>query len=130
MAKLTLEELRKLREVKSLEIRRRESKGKEIQVLVGMGTCGIAAGAKETLEAFLEALDENNLIETVLVRQIGCMGFCKSEPSVEVAVPGMAPVIYGNVNTGMAKEIIASHVMKKQYLDKYIIDRPSVGKGV
>ena len=126
MAKLTLEALRKLRDVKRREIVGREVKGKDIQVIVGMGTCGIAAGAKTTIEAFLGALDENNLVETVLVRQIGCMGFCKSEPTVEVAVPGMPVVIYGNVNEAVAKEIITGHIVGKKPLDKYIIDRPSV----
>ena len=126
MAKMTLEELRKLRDTTKTEIIRREAEGKEIQVIVGMGTCGIAAGAKATLDVFLRSLDEHKLVETVMVRQTGCMGLCHSEPTVEVAVPGMPPIIYGNVNGEVAKELIEKHIIGRQLLDKYILDRPAV----
>ena len=126
MAKMTLEELRKLRSNTQTDIKRREVEGKEIQVIVGMGTCGIAAGAKATLDAFLRALDENKLVETVMVRQTGCMGLCHSEPTVEVAVPGMPPIIYGNVDAEIAKEILKQHIIGRQLLEKCILDRPAV----
>ena len=125
MAKMTLEELRKLRDTTKTDLRRREAEGKEIQVIVGMGTCGIAAGAKTTLDTFLKALDENKLVETVLVRQTGCMGMCYSEPSVEVIVPGMPAVIYGSVDTTVAKEIVSKHIIGRQLLDNQILDRPA-----
>jgi len=126
MAKLTLDELRKLRDTTKMDIVRREAEGKEIQIIVAMGTCGIAAGAKETLDTFLRSLDENNLVETVMVRQTGCLGLCHSEPTVEIAVPGMPPVIYGNVNSALAKEILATHVVGKKVLEKYVLEKPSV----
>ena len=59
MAKMTLEELRKLRDNTKTDLHRRDIEGKTIQVIVGMGTCGIAAGAKGTLDAFLRALEES-----------------------------------------------------------------------
>ena len=126
MAKMTLEELRKLRDSTKTDIKRREAEGKEIQVIIGMGTCGIAAGAKATMDAFLSALEDNKLLESVLVRQTGCMGLCHSEPTVEVAVPGMPPVIYGNVDEGVAKEIISKHIIGRQLLNKCILDKPAV----
>ena len=126
MAKMTLDELRKLRESTRMDVVRREAEGKETQVIVGMGTCGIAAGAKATLDVFINALDENKLVETVMVRQTGCMGYCHSEPTVEVAAPGMPPVIYGNVDSAMAKEIIAKHIIGRELLDNHILHRPSV----
>ncbi|MCL2374233.1 MAG: (2Fe-2S) ferredoxin domain-containing protein [Treponema sp.] len=126
MAKLTLDELRKLRDSTKMGIVRREAEGKEIQVIVAMGTCGIAAGAKETLDTFLRSLDENNLVETVMVRQTGCLGLCHSEPTVEVAVPGMPPVIYGNVDSVLAKEILSAHIVGKKLLEEHILERPSV----
>ena len=132
MPRLTLEELRKLRESARMDIVRREVEGKEIQVIVAMGTCGIAAGAKEILDTFLGSLDnypENRLVETVMIRQTGCMGFCNAEPSVEVAVPGMPPVIYGKVNSALAKEIIEKHIIGKQLLENHILERPSVDNG-
>ena len=122
---MTLEELRKLRESKKTDIQRRESEGKEIQVIVGMGTCGIAAGAKATLEAFLKALDDNKLVESVLVRQTGCMGLCHSEPTVEVIVPGMPAVIYGTVDGQVAKKIVSQHIIGRKLLDNQILDRPA-----
>ena len=126
MAKMTLEDLRKLRDSTRLDVIRREAEGKEVQVIVGMGTCGIAIGAKATLDAFLKALEENKLVETVMVRQTGCMGLCHSEPTVEVAVPGMPPVIYGKVNAEVAKEIVQKHIIGRELLNNQIIDRPSV----
>jgi len=125
MAKMTLDELRKLRDTTQTDLKRRESEGKEIQVIVGMGTCGIAAGAKATLDAFLKALDENKLVESVLVRQTGCMGLCHSEPTVEVIVPEMPAVIYGRVDAKVAREIVSSHLIGRRLLDNQILDRPA-----
>lgn len=125
MAKMTLEDLRKLRDTKKTEMRKRDAEGKSIQVIVGMGTCGLAAGAKMTLDAFLKALDDKKLVDDVLVRQTGCMGLCHSEPTVEVAVPGMPTVIYGKVDATVAKEIVESHLIGRKLLDNHIIDRPA-----
>ncbi|MFA6504978.1 MAG: (2Fe-2S) ferredoxin domain-containing protein [Treponemataceae bacterium] len=125
MAKMTLEELRKLRDSKKTELRKRDSDGKNIQVIVGMGTCGIAAGAKLTLDAFLSSLDEKKLVDDVLVRQTGCMGLCHSEPTVEVVVPGMPTVIYGKVDAKIVKEIVEKHLIGRKLLDNLIIDRPA-----
>ena len=125
MAKMTLDELRKLRDLTKTDLIRREAEGKEIQVIVGMGTCGIAAGAKATLDTFLGSLDENNLVETVMVRQTGCLGMCYAEPTVEVAVPGMPPVIYGHVDSDLARKIIATHLVGRKYLDEHIVARPA-----
>ena len=125
MAKMTLDELRKLRDTTKTDLKRREAEGKEIQVIVGMGTCGIAAGAKVTLDAFLKALDDNKLVESVLVRQTGCMGLCHSEPTVQVIVPGMPAVIYGRVDDETAKEIVSKHIIGRQLLNNCILDRPA-----
>jgi NADP-reducing hydrogenase subunit HndB len=125
MAKMTLEELRKLRDSKKTDLKKRDAEGKEIQVIVGMGTCGIAAGAKHTLDAFLASLDENKLVETVMVRQTGCMGLCHSEPTVEVVVPGMPAVIYGRVDPAVAGEIVTKHIIGRELLDNHILDRPA-----
>ena len=125
MAKMSLEELRSLRDTKKNDLRKREAEGKEIQVIVGMGTCGIAAGAKQTLDAFITGLDENKLVDSVMVRQTGCMGMCHSEPTVEVIAPGMPAVIYGNVDAAVAKEIVQKHIIGKELLDDRILNRPA-----
>jgi NADP-reducing hydrogenase subunit HndB len=126
MAKMSLEDLRKLRDSKKTDLQRREAEGKEIQVIVGMGTCGIAAGAKGTLDAFLRLLDENKLVDSVLVRQTGCMGLCSVEPTVEVVVPGMPAVIYGPVDASGAEKIVQSHIIGRELLDDLIRDKPAV----
>lgn len=125
MARMTLDELRQLRDSKKSELRKREVDGKEIQIIVGMGTCGIAAGAKDTLDAFLRSLDEKNLVDGVLVRQTGCMGLCHSEPTVELVVPGMPTVIYGKVTADKVKEVVEKHIIGRSLLDNLIIDRPA-----
>jgi len=126
MAKMTLEELRKLRDTTKSDLQRRETEGKEIQVIVGMGTCGIASGAKVTLDAFLKALDENKLVESVILRQTGCMGLCYAEPTVEVIVPEMPAVIYGRVDAEVAKKIVYDHIIGWKLLENQILDRPAV----
>lgn len=126
MGKMTLEELRALRGSVKSDLARRDTEGKNVQIIVGMGTCGIAAGAKETLDAFVKELDAKGLGETTIIRQTGCMGLCANEPTVEVIVPGMPSVIYGNVDTNVAKKIVEDHIIGKKLLDKQILDRPSV----
>jgi NADP-reducing hydrogenase subunit HndB len=122
---MTLEDLRKLRDSKKNDLRKRDAEGKEIQVVVGMGTCGIAAGAKATLDAFIKALDDHRLVDSVLVRQTGCMGLCHSEPTVEVIVPGMPAVIYGKVDAAVAEDIVKKHLVGRELLDGHILDRPA-----
>ena len=125
MAKMSLDDLRQLRDSKKNDLRKRESEGKEIQVIVGMGTCGIAAGAKQTLDAFINSLDENKLVDSVVVRQTGCMGLCHSEPTVEVLVPGMPTVIYGRVDAAAVKDIIQKHIIGRELIGDRILDRPA-----
>ena len=125
MAKLTLDDLRRMREEKQKAMDMRDSANKDVQVIVGMGTCGIAAGAKDTFTALIDALNEKGLTN-VLIRQTGCMGLCHSEPTVEVVVPGMPTVIYGNVDATTAKALVEKHIVGHQLIDDKILDRPSI----
>ena len=125
MAKLNLEDLHKLRDSKKAEQKNRESEGKDILVTIGMGTCGIAAGARAALDRFESLLDENKLADTVFLRQTGCMGLCHVEPTVEVTVPGMPTVIYGPVDPAAAEKIIRKHIIGRVLLDDIIRDRPA-----
>ena len=124
MAKMTLDQLRKLREDKKRDLAR-EAEGKEIQVIVGMGTCGIAAGAKQTFDAIVEAVKRRGLGDQVVIRQTGCMGLCYVEPTVEVARPACPTVIYGKMTQEFAKELVAKHLVGKRLLDDHIFDRPA-----
>jgi len=125
MAKMSLEELRKLRESKQKDLQKREVDGKEVQIVVGMGTCGIAAGGKQILDAFLSEVDANGLSGGVVVRQTGCMGMCHSEPTVEIVVPGMPATIYGSLNPELAKDIVRKHVIGKQVAGGQVLEQPS-----
>jgi NADP-reducing hydrogenase subunit HndB len=125
MGKMSLKDLQSLRDNKKNDLQKRGTEGKEVHVIVGMGTCGIAAGAKQTLDAFVTGLDENKLVDSVIVRQTGCMGMCHSEPTVEVIAPNMPTVIYGNVDAAVAKEIIKKHIIGKELLNDRILNRPA-----
>jgi NADP-reducing hydrogenase subunit HndB len=124
MAKMSLEELKKLRDKKRRELDTRDTEGKSIQIIVGMGTSGIAAGAKDTLNAFLDELDHHNLSD-VIVRQTGSMGLDHAEPTVEVRMPDMPTVIYGKVDEKVARQIVRDHIMEKRLLEDHIFDRPA-----
>ena len=124
MAKLTLEDLKKLRDEKRRELNNRTAEGKDVQVIVGMGTCGIAAGAKESLSAFLDEVQKSGLTN-VVVRQTGCMGLCHSEPTVEVIVPGMPAIVYGKVDQEVARRIVRKHIMGKLLINDHIFDKPA-----
>lgn len=125
MAKMTLEELRRLREKKQEALEKRSIEGKDFRIIIGMGTCGIAAGAKETLDSFLKVLDEEK-IKHVAITQTGCMGLCHVEPTVEVILPDMPPVIYGNVNADVARKIVEEHIVGKRLVTDHMYDRPAV----
>jgi NADP-reducing hydrogenase subunit HndB len=121
---MTLEELRKLRDEKKKSFSRRHTEGRDIQIIVGMGTCGIAAGAKEALDAFIQELGEQDL-DKVKVTQTGCMGLCYVEPTVEVIMPGMPDVIYGKVDAEVARKIVRKHIMGKSLVNDHVFDRPA-----
>lgn len=124
MAKMTLEDLRNLRDQKKRDMQRRETTGNDMQILVGMGTCGIAAGAKKTLDAFITELDIQNL-DNVAVTQTGCMGLCFVEPTVEIVVPGMPNTIYGQVDADTARKIVHEHIQRKKMVSDHVYDRPA-----
>lgn len=125
MAKLTLDALRKMRDENKQAMSMRDSSDKDMQIVVGMGTCGIAAGAKETFNTIVDELAAKK-ITNVIIRQTGCMGVCHSEPTVEVIVPNMPAVIYGNVDPETARRIVADHIIGKQLIDEKICDRPAI----
>ncbi|HZJ87725.1 MAG TPA: (2Fe-2S) ferredoxin domain-containing protein [Sphaerochaeta sp.] len=124
MAKMTLEELRKLRQQVQGDLQKRDIEGKDSRIIIGMGTCGIAAGAKETLDTFLAELDANK-ITNISVTQTGCMGLCYVEPTVEVIVPEMPTVIYGKVDKETVKKIVQEHIIGGRLVTDHIYDRPA-----
>ncbi|MFA7566198.1 MAG: (2Fe-2S) ferredoxin domain-containing protein [Alkalispirochaeta sp.] len=124
MAKMTLEDLRKLRETKRQDMDMRSPDNKDVDIIVSMGTSGIAAGAKDTLKAFVEELEKRGLTN-VAVRQVGGMGLDHAEPTVEVRMDDMPQVIYGSVTPEVARTIVRRHIVGKKLVNKHIYDRPS-----
>ncbi len=116
----TLEDLKKLRE-EALEKRRVKSASGEVQVVVGMGTVGIAAGARETLKAILDYIEKNEL-SGVIVRQTGNIGLDSYEPIVQVVVGDNPKVTYGKVTPDAARRIMKEHVVGGQVVKDYAIE--------
>jgi len=115
----SLDELRKIRDEvkKSMEMR---SSGQTRKIIVGMGTCGIAAGARETMRAFMDALDKAG-VTGVAVTATGCAGFCDKEPLVDVEVQGQKPVRYGKVDKAAAERIVTEHIVGGKVVASLVI---------
>lgn len=108
----SLEELKKIREESIDKVNLREhgeTKDDKIEILVGMATCGISSGARETLNKFVEEVKNENL-DNVKVVPVGCIGYCHSEPTVQVNISGQKPVLYGNVKEKKVHEIVEKHI--------------------
>jgi NADP-reducing hydrogenase subunit HndB len=117
----TLADLKKLREELQGKIRLRESGENPesiVQVKVAMATCGIASGAKDVMVFFMEELEKRG-IDSV-VTQTGCMGYCYAEPTIEVTLPGHAPLVFGFVDKRKADEIIEKYIKNGELVDGII----------
>ena len=116
----SLEELKAIRDRMQKQVGLRESDENTIRVVVGMATCGIAAGARPVLEAFLEEVNKRGL-KDVTVTQTGCIGVCRLEPIAEVYVPGEEKVTYVKLKPEMVPKIVADHLVNRQVVTEYTI---------
>ncbi len=116
----TLDDLRKLRE-EALEKRRVKSAAGQTQIVVGMGTVGIAAGARETLKAILDFIEKENLSD-IIVRQTGNLGMDSYEPLVQVVIGDATKVMYGKVTPDAARRIMQEHVMDGRPVKDYVVE--------
>ena len=90
------------------------------RVVVGMATCGIAAGARPVMLQFVEEIKKRNL-EHVNVSQTGCIGMCRLEPMVDVILPGQEKVTYVKVKPEMVARIVAEHIVNGRPVEEYTI---------
>lgn len=123
MAIKSLEDLKKIREQSQNKVNLRETGQNTedtIEVMIGLATCGIAAGARETMNAIVEELGKLAL-KNVRVVRVGCLGFCHSEPTVQVNIPGREPVLYGNVSADKGREIVRIHIQAGQILGDSVL---------
>ena len=116
----SLEELKALREKMQKQMGVRDNDENSIRILVGMATCGIAAGARPVMQAFLEEVNKRNL-KNVIVQQTGCIGVCRLEPIAEVFVPGQEKVTYVKLNPDMVPKIITEHIVNGNIVKEYTI---------
>ena len=115
----SLDDLKKIREA-ALEKRKLSETEGSTQVIVGMGTCGIAAGARDTMKSVIDFIENNNL-ENIVVTQTGCIGLCEQEPIMQVVLAGKDKVTYGKVDAEVAKKIMKEHVSEGTVVQDYVI---------
>ena len=91
----------------------------DTRIVVGMATCGIAAGARPVLNAFVEAVNGAGLVDTVTVSQTGCIGICQYEPVVEIFQPGKEKVTYVKMTAEKAEKVLAEHIKGGKVVAEY-----------
>ena len=116
----SLAELEAIRQRTLEKVAMRKEGDDAVRVVVGMATCGIAAGARPVLNAFTEEVARRDL-HGVLVTQTGCIGLCQYEPIVEVFAPGKEKVTYVKMTPEKAKEVVEQHLMRGLILTKYTL---------
>ncbi len=116
----TLEELMAIRNKMQNQVNLRAEDDAAVRVVVGMATCGIAAGARPVLNAFAEGVQEKNL-KNVMVTQTGCIGLCQYEPIVEVIEAGKEKVTYIKMTAEKVAEVIEQHLIGGDVVTKYTI---------
>ncbi len=116
----SLEELKELREQVQKDMKTRSEK-KMPEIIIGMGTCGISAGAREIMKTVIEETEKRSL--DVKISQTGCIGMCEKEPLMDVKLPGKERVTYGELKANDVKKIIAKHVINGTVVDELAIAR-------
>ncbi len=119
---------KKMKSLQELEAIRNKMQGKidirkndaEKRVVVGMATCGIAAGARPVLQAFVDEVATRNMND-VVVSQTGCIGVCRLEPIAEVFIPGQEKVTYVKMDAEKAKRVVAEHLVNGNIVTEYTI---------
>ena len=116
----SLAELQAIKDRMRSKVILREGAG-EIRVVVGMATCGIAAGARPVLNAFVEGVNNEGLYEKVTVSQTGCVGYCQLEPIVEIYEAGKEKVTYIKMTAEKAAEVVEKHLKGGNVVTEYTV---------
>ena len=117
----SLAQLEELRNKTLAKINLRKDEGDGIRIVVGMATCGIAAGARPVLKALMDEVEKRNLSERVSLTQTGCIGMCKLEPIVEVYMPNEEKITYVKMTAEKAAKVIAETVVNGKVVTEYTI---------
>ncbi len=116
----SLAELQAIRDKAKMELNMRKENPNAIRVLVGMATCGIAAGARPVLNAFTEEVTKRNL-QDVTITQTGCIGICQFEPVVEIEIPGEDKVTYVKMTPEKVAKVVNDHIVNRNVVTEYTI---------
>ena len=116
----SLAELQEIRNRALSQVNMRKERENGTRIVVGMATCGIAAGARPVLNAFAKEIEKRGLTD-VTVTQTGCIGMCRLEPIVEVYEPGKERVTYVKMTEEKARKIIADHIVNGNVVTEYTI---------
>ncbi|MEJ2164265.1 MAG: (2Fe-2S) ferredoxin domain-containing protein [Desulfobacterales bacterium] len=116
---MTIEDFKKLREEARRDIRVRSQTGTKI--IIGMGTCGIAAGARESMRAILEELNKRKI--DAHVTTVGCIGMCAFEPLVDIEQAGGSRITYGNIHPEKVPRLIDEHLIQGRVIDDWVVAR-------
>jgi NADP-reducing hydrogenase subunit HndB len=118
----TVKSLDDLKKIKEQATQKRDIKtaSGQAQVTVAMGTCGIAAGARDTMKAVLETIETGGL-QGIVVTQTGCIGLCEWEPIVQVTIGDQPKVTYGKVTPERAQQILKEHVVGGQVVKSFVV---------
>lgn len=116
----TLEELQAIRDRAREKMTVRDADKDGVRVMVGMATCGIAAGARPVLNAFVDEVAKRHL-EHVTVTQTGCIGMCQYEPIVEVLVPGQEKVTYAKMTPEKVARVVVDHLVNGSVVTEYTV---------
>ena len=99
---------------------RKEDENQSIRIVVGMATCGIAAGARPVMLAFMDEISKRNL-NNATVSQTGCIGMCRLEPMVDVYMPGKEKVTYVHMTAEKVARVVAEHIVNGRVVEEYTI---------
>lgn len=116
----SLAELQAIRDRAKAQLNIREENPNAVRVLVGMATCGIAAGARPVLNAFVDEVAKRGLND-VTITQTGCIGICQYEPVVEIEVPGKEKVTYVKMTPEKAVKVVNDHIVNNNVVTEYTI---------
>ena len=116
----SLAELQAIKDRMRSKVVLREGSG-DVRVVVGMATCGIAAGARPVLNAFVEEINSANLTDKITVSQTGCIGICQFEPVVEVHEAGKDKITYVKMTPEKVKEVVEKHLKGGKVVSEYTI---------
>ena len=109
MAKLTIDDLKKIKEETTKSTSLRDGPA-NVKITVHMGTCGIAAGAREVMNALMEEMAQTDR-QDIRVVTSGCMGMCSSEPNVTVEIKGGEPIVYQKMEANRMRQVFKRHVL-------------------